>query len=48
MDGPMEAGRHKVTWHGTNSAGQSVASGIYFIQMQSKDITATRKAVLVK
>ncbi len=33
--GFQEAGYHTVTWDGTNEAGQSVSSGIYFYQIQA-------------
>lgn len=48
VDGQVEAGSHQITWHGTSTAGQPVASGIYFVQLQTKKFTSTKKAVLVK
>jgi subtilisin family serine protease len=31
-EGPMDAGRHRLDWDGTDEAGQPVASGLYFIR----------------
>ena len=35
-------------WNGKNEAGEKVASGIYFYQLQAGNFTATRKMVIVK
>jgi hypothetical protein len=37
-----------ITWHGTNNAGQSVSSGVYFYKLVTKDFSKTRKMVLLK
>jgi hypothetical protein len=42
------AGEHEITWHGKNSAGDDVASGIYFYNIQAGDKKATKKMVLAK
>ena len=47
-DGNLEAGHHTFTWSGKDFMGTGVASGIYFIQMQADDYSATRKAILMK
>ncbi len=42
------AGDHTLQWSGTNSAGLSVSSGVYFVQLQSGDFVQTRKMILLR
>ncbi len=44
----MSAGEHSVIWRGVDEAGQTVASGVYFVKMQAGGIEFTRSLVLVK
>ncbi len=44
----LTAGSYTVVWDGTNDAGQPVASGVYFYQMQAEDFVAVRKMLLFK
>jgi FlgD Ig-like domain len=44
----MTAGTHHTVWDGLNSNGSSVASGIYFVRMETPDVVLSRKAVLMK
>ena len=37
------AGEHQIVWNGDDDQGRTVASGIYFIRLQSGDQTRTRK-----
>jgi hypothetical protein len=39
---------HTVDWDGRNARGRSVASGVYFYRLVTKDATMTRKMVLLK
>jgi hypothetical protein len=49
VDRSMEAGSHEVGWNGTNNAGISVPSGLYFYRMMtSEGFTATRKMILLR
>lgn len=41
-------GRHEVLWNGTNDAGRSVSSGVYFYKLESNSFSKTRKMMLVK
>lgn len=46
----LPAGRHTVTWNGTNQQGESVATGIYFLKFRigANEFLQTRKLVLIK
>jgi flagellar hook capping protein FlgD len=43
-----EAGDHYVTWNGTNDAGKTVASGVYFYKMKTANFDSTKKMILMK
>ncbi|MFQ5599497.1 MAG: CARDB domain-containing protein [Candidatus Krumholzibacteriia bacterium] len=47
-NGPMEAGRHTLTWDGRDSQGRAATSGIYFCRMTAEDFQQTRKLVLLQ
>jgi len=44
----LPAGTHRVTWDGKDDAGQTIASGIYFYQLNFDGGRQTRKMVLLK
>ena len=44
----MSAGRHEAVWHGTNDAGERVASGVYFYVLRCGDQVLKKKCVLLK
>ncbi|RMG34138.1 MAG: hypothetical protein D6732_10820 [Methanobacteriota archaeon] len=44
----VSAGIHRLRWDGTNRQGNSLASGIYIIEVRSGSFIATRKMVLIK
>ena len=48
VDGGKGAGRHTVTWDGTDETGRSVGSGIYFYRLQDRDRSETRRMVLAR
>jgi len=48
VDTYMDAGNHRVEWDGTDDAGESVASGIYFYRVETGAGAATRKMLLLK
>lgn len=48
VDQPMNPGIHTITWDGLNSQKQSVASGIYVIQVQLAYQVASRKVIYLK
>lgn len=43
-----EAGRHEVTWRGTDQHGRRVATGAYFYVLEAGDFRQVRKMMLVK
>jgi aminopeptidase N len=48
LRGSRGAGYHEITWDGSNAAGQSVSSGVYFVRIHSAAGTLVRKAVMVE
>jgi Right handed beta helix region len=41
-------GEHAIVWNGTNSAGHSISSGVYFYHLGAGDNTATRKLLIAR
>jgi flagellar hook assembly protein FlgD len=41
-------GLHRVTWNGTNTKGNSVTTGVYFVQMKAAGFVNTKKLLLLK
>jgi len=35
-------------WNGTNNAGETVSSGVYFYRLKAGDFTATKKLVVLR
>ena len=48
VDQRMKAGTHLMKWDGANEMGQSVASGVYFYNLEAGDFSQIRKMTLVK
>jgi hypothetical protein len=48
VDRFVAAGEHLATWDGINENGEPVASGVYFIRMETADAGITKKIVMVK
>ena len=48
VDGPVEAGIHRVVWDGRNESGMPVASGVYLYRMVTGGFEQTRKMLLLK
>jgi hypothetical protein len=48
VDAEQEPARYSVNWNGTDDAGRTLASGIYFIRYRAGGYTFTRKAVLLR
>jgi C1A family cysteine protease len=47
-DGPHEASDNTLEWRGVDGSGHHVASGVYFLRLESGGKTAVRKMVLVR
>ncbi len=47
-DGVKNAGYHSIEWNGTNSRGELVPSGVYFVKMTSDGFSAVKKAIMMK
>ena len=48
IDDHQPAGRHQISWDGTNEGGQRVAPGIYFARIAGRNFEASRRLVLVR
>ncbi len=48
VDGRIEAGRHQLSWDGTDAAGRPVPSGIYFARFESAEGSRSHKVVLTR
>ncbi|NIV72599.1 MAG: T9SS type A sorting domain-containing protein [Calditrichae bacterium] len=48
IDENMEAGRFRVVWEGKDNHGNSVSSGLYFLQMTARSFQKTRKLILIR
>jgi len=48
VDKVVAAGKHSVSWDGTNSAGQQMASGVYFYTLETESFYQTKKMMLIK
>ena len=48
VEGVKDAGSYNVAWDGMNDRGGSVASGIYFYKMETKDFSQTKKMVMLR
>lgn len=47
-NGLLRAGHHTVQWHGVNTNGQPVASGIYLYKLTAGDFLKVRKMALIR
>jgi flagellar hook assembly protein FlgD len=48
VSGALQGGRHEARWDGRNERGESVASGIYFVQVRSGGYKEARKMILLR
>ncbi len=48
LDGPVTAGRHHADWHGTDSRGRSLPSGVYHARLTVDGTATSLKVSLFK
>ena len=48
LDGAVYSGRHQVRWDGKDQNGQQVATGLYFVRLESGQDRYTRKVMFVR
>jgi len=48
IQGPQKAGYYRMLWDGRNSGGTQVASGMYFVRLETPAFTKVNKMTLVK
>jgi hypothetical protein len=48
VNGPVDAGEHRVVWNGRSDGGEKVASGVYFYKLAAGDKDLSRKMILLK
>jgi hypothetical protein len=48
VEGSWPAGPHQLTWDGADEGGQPVASGVYFIVLESQSTRLVKKALLLR
>jgi flagellar hook assembly protein FlgD len=48
LNARFESGRYSVSWNGTDSENNPVASGIYFYQMKTGNYSEIKKCILLK
>lgn len=48
IDEPQTQGEHSIVWNGHNRNGQQMATGVYFMRLETAGYVSTRKIVLLK
>jgi hypothetical protein len=48
LDQKLDANRHEVVWDGTDDAGHTVGSGVYWSQLTAGDYSSNKKMVVLK
>jgi hypothetical protein len=48
VDENQEAGPHSITWNGTNSQGQAMPSGVYFVKMKAQSFMHVQKITMIR
>jgi hypothetical protein len=48
FEGLVGLGEHTVTWDGRSSDGTSLASGVYFLELEAEGVRTTSRAVLIR
>ena len=48
LDGSLEAGEHRVTWDGLAESGTPVPAGLFFLKLETGDVSVARKVLMLK
>jgi hypothetical protein len=48
VDATLPGQQHRVVWNGLDERGHRVASGIYFVTLQTEHYAATKKLVVIR
>ncbi len=48
LDGPLEAGVHRIGWTGQSDNGTAARPGVYFLRLVTGEHTATKKILLIR
>jgi len=48
FDGPAQLGVNETFWNGTDTSGQQVANGVYYVRLQTADEDLSRRVVVLK
>src|SRR6185369_10752913 len=48
VSGPLDAGRHDLTWDGSDASGRQCAAGLYLLDLRAGGERATQRLVLAR
>jgi len=48
LDGPLEAGEHRIPWNGLDGEGRRLSSGVYFVRLETGTRSQVHKLILLK
>ncbi len=48
MNEYLDAGRYEIRWNGNDASGQTMSTGVYFVQVRSGKEMNTQKMILIK
>ncbi len=48
VNGTVDAGRHSVTWNGTDNSGRTVSEGVYIFKLSANGESRTRRVVFIR
>jgi flagellar hook assembly protein FlgD len=48
MNSDQNAGTYEISWNGKSESGSLVASGVYFYELKTSEVTKVQKMMLLK